>query len=352
MNGEIIIQTNIRKRKKLLKLKIFCIAEIIAERRQVLADLEEDLIDNSDAPGTRKNTCTKENRYMEFCEFAKTKPFPVTQFKISKFATFLSFKFKSVDAIKGYCTKICQINELRGFKPVKLGLRFQKLIAGLRRTMAHEIKQAEPMTVELLEKISEKVNEYHQKQLAIFTLMLFGFFLFLRKSNLVLDTQVHDMVHNLSRSDIRYQNGVLVIIIKWSKMIQFFQKKLQLPIVADKSSKICPVKWLLKMIHRIPAHSTHNLFSYMGKNGITLVTYTDLTTQMRQWLKDVGVKDKMKFSSHSLRRGGTTHAFNCNLAEQTLKVLGNWASESYRRYIDLTVETRLRAWFKLSKSSL
>ena len=235
---------------------------------------------------------------------------------------------------------------------MKLGLRFYKLMAGLRRTLAHEVKQAELMTVELLEKISEKVNQQDTKQLAIFTLMFFGFFLFLRKSNLVPETQVHDRVHNLSRSDIRYHNGVMVVIIKWSKTIQFFQKTLKLPIVADNSSKICPVNWLLKMIHRIPAHKSHNLFSYIGEDGITPVTYTDLTNQMRLWLTQVGVRNETRYSSHSLRWDGTTHAFNCNLAEQKIKVLGNWVSESYRRYIDLTVETRLRAWFKLSKSSL
>ena len=56
---------------------------------------------------------------------------------------------------------------------------------------------------------------------------------------------------------------------------------------------------------------------------------------------------KNLYSSHSLRRGGTTHAFNKGIPEQTIKVLGNWASQCFRKYIELTVETRLQAWHTL-----
>ena len=63
----------------------------------------------------------------------------------------------------------------------------------------------------------------------------------------------------------------------------------------------------------------------------------------------VGVTNTKLFSSHSLRQGGCTHAFENNVPENTIKILGDWCSESYKRYIDLTVESRLKAWFLISR---
>ena len=118
----------------------------------------------------------------------------------------------------------------------------------------------------------------------------------------------------------------------------------------DDNSIICPVKWLKIMLHRIPAQGLHNLFSFTDDNGLLVpVTHRDLTVQMRQWLKKIGIDDHMQFSSHSLRRGGTLHAFNHDVPDNMIKILGDWAGNAYRRYIDLTVETRLKAWFLIPK---
>ena len=62
---------------------------------------------------------------------------------------------KTVQSVKAYCTTVCQENELRGFRPVRKGLRFHKTVAGIRRTKMHVVHRAAPMTVELLEKIED-----------------------------------------------------------------------------------------------------------------------------------------------------------------------------------------------------
>ena len=174
--------------------------------------------------------------------------------------------------------------------------------------------------------------------------MLFGYNLFLWKSNLVLDIKQHEPQYQLSRRDIRFHKGVVVAHIKWSKTNQFADKPLFLPVVLNKNSHICPVKWCLYMIEKIPGKSYHNLFSY-HKRGISVpITYQDLTNQMQNWLWKVGVKNVNAFSSHSLRRGGCTEVFKNGVPEITIKTLGNWASDAYLRYIDSTLNSRLKAW--------
>ena len=219
----------------------------------------------------------------------------------------------------------------------------------IRHTLQHEVKQAQPITLDILKRMLPHVNVDDQKQLAIWVAILFGFFLFLRKSNLVPDTRSHDPYHQLSRRDIKVSQDVMIVNIKWSKTIQFGQKKLQIPVVANHESPLCLLKWLLIMVNRIPAKGQHNLFSFNIGEMVVPVTYRDLTVQMRRWLEEAGVPEPLGFSSHSLRCGGCTHAFENQISKTTIMVLGDWVSQSFRRYIDLTVETRLKAWFLLPK---
>ena len=201
----------------------------------------------------------------------------------------------------------------------------------------------------MLLKIVEIVQVNDQKQLATWVAVLFGFYLFLRKSNLVPVNRQHDPMHQLSRCDIKYLRNVLVAKIKWSKTNQFGQNNLRVPVFREGISRICPVEWLLYMVKKIPARGKHNLFSFINELGLVVpVTYADLTVQLREWLQQIGIPNVQNFSSHSLRRGGITHAFNRRIPEQTIKILGNWASQAYCKNIDVTLESHLKAWYLLS----
>ena len=302
------------------------------------------MIKLSYAPGSYSNLVTKRKRYMEFCYLFDLTPFPVTQWQCVRFAVYLSFWFKSPGSIKNYVSGICILNELNGFGKVQRGTLYKNAIRGIRRNLKHQVKQAKPITYDILERMVQYVDVEDEKQLAIWTAMLFGFHLFLRKSNLVPENRQHQPNFQISRRDLRYHNGVLITHIKWSKTDQFAQKPLHLPMVIRQDSCVCPVKWALLMCKRIPAQGCHNAFSFHENGELVPVTYNDLTTQMRIWLMKANVKNPHEYSSHTLRRGGSTQAFENGVPEISIKLLGNWASEAYRRYIDVNLESRLRAW--------
>ena len=303
------------------------------DRLRALDDLAWDMIKFAYAPGSYSNMVTKRKRHMEFCYLFDLTPFPVTEWQCVRFTTYLSFWFKSPQSIKNYVSGICILNKLNGFGKVQRNILYRNAIRGIRRQLKHKTKQAEPMTRELLLKIVEIVDIDNDKELAIWVCMLFSFNLFLRKSNLVPESRIHDEQFQLSRKDLRYHNKVLLTHIKWSKTDQFCSKPLQLPMVLTKDSPICPVKWVLYMTKTIPALGTHNLFSFVDGGKVVPVTYGDLTLQMRIWLKKVGVNNYRSFSSHSLRRGGCTAAFEKGVPEISIRTLGNWASDAYKRYI-------------------
>ena len=289
------------------------------------------------------------NRYLEFSDFAHIKPYPVNEFKICKLATFLAQKMKTVESIERYVSTICDENEMKGFRPVRKGIKYYRAINGIKRSLHHKVKRVEPMTTKLLHKIRKAVNMNDQKDMVVWVTMISGFFMVLWKSNLVPLSQVHDMVHNICRSDVRYHKGVMVIIIRWSKTNQHGEKETEIPLVVHKGSEMCPVKWILHMVKTIPAKSNMNLFSYMHKKkGVVVpVTYRDLMETMRKWLDMIGV-NSLKYSSHSLCRGATTHVYKSNIAETSIMRMEFWWLQCFRRYIKDDVETRIKAWFQMA----
>ena len=64
----------------------------------------------------------------------------------------------------------------------------------------------------------------------------------------------------------------------------------------------------------------------------------------------MGVKNSKDYSSHSLRRGASTHAFKSGVAECTIMQMGGWKSNCYRRYIEVGVDSRLAAWKKFTNN--
>ena len=107
----------------------------------------------------------------------------------------------------------------------------------------------------------------------VWTAVVTGFHLVLRKSNLVPVKRMHDTVHNIVCSDVKYFEGIMIINIRWLKTDQLGQDNDPKPSIANPNSTICLVGWLIFMMNSVPALPSHNLFSFNGKNGLVPVTY-------------------------------------------------------------------------------
>ena len=93
------------------------------------------------------------------------------------------------------------------------------------------------MTRELLEHIQTIVNYHDDKQLVVWTALVAGFHLVLHKSNIAPLKRVHDTVHNVTRSNVCYSQGVMVIFMHWSKTNQSGEYVDTNPLVANPDSK-------------------------------------------------------------------------------------------------------------------
>jgi hypothetical protein len=226
--------------------------------------------------------------------------------------------------------------------------KLQWVIKGISRSKSHLVKQALPITPSLLAEMLQKLGNTHN-DLVLKALFSVAFFLLCRKSNLVPNSsKVFDKSKQLTRGDFQVCKRVLLVKIKWSKTIQFSQKTHTVPIVAIPKSRICPVRHYRNMIRALPG-SPHDpaFFWYQGKSK-TPVTYKDWALHQRSLIAKTG-RDHTKFSSHSFRRGGASFAFKVGIPAETIKLLGDWQSDAFLRYIQIPMEKKVEAAVKISK---
>ena len=218
--------------------------------------------------------------------------------------------------------------------------------------LSKEVKRrAKAMTPQFLYEIDKIVNFEDETQLVCFVALLVGFFLLLRKSNLIPDNltgkKSFDPQKQFQRKDLRLGQRTILADIKWSKMQQKSGKALQLPLLLLVSKEICPIYWIKKMVRKVPGTGESPLFMVPGKSNRVALTYHKLSTQLKSWAEKIkGTKDG--WTLHCLHRGGTTWCFNVDITSEAIRFMGDWASESYKKYLDMDVYKRAQTMQKFT----
>ena len=97
------------------------------------------------------------------------------------------------------------------------------------------------------------------------------------------------------------------------------------------------------MVQMTPAPPSAPVFCIKDKRGeLRPLTYPVISAQFKDWVAKVGFNSS-NYTMHSLRRGGASWASKKDIPTHFIKVLGNWASEAYLRYISTDAEVKLTA---------
>ena len=291
---------------------------------------------------TKKNLLCHLTTYEKFCEKYMINQFPCDNQQLCRFGQHLNRTFQSLDSVNNYISGMRTCLALMGLEvPDTNDKQMKMFCTGLKRSMAHAVQQAEPVTPELLVKLSKVVNYKDVVEIIAWTVLLLGFFMFLRKSNLVPDTMdMFNSTQQFCRSDVNLLglDKAMMIEIRWSKTIQFRQKVLRLPVLPVNNKAICPVFWMHYLINRIPAGPKDPVLAIPGTGGLALLA-NQLIYRFRKWLILIG-KNPAIYTLHSLRRGGATFAYQSNIEAEMIKLLEDWASDLYKRYIDVSMDKR------------
>jgi len=93
------------------------------------------------------------------------------------------------------------------------------------------------------------------------------------------------------------------------------------------------------MVRLISASPWSPLFLLPGPRGCTPLTKHRFVTELRCVLSAAGVDDPSSFRGHSFRRGAASWAFNHGVPGELIQLQGDWTSDAYKVYLELSVES-------------
>ncbi len=152
----------------------------------------------------------------------------------------LSETFIATSSIKNYISGVKTLHVITdlpmdAFQAPELKLLYR----GLVWQNPHCPTQAAPITPEIVLAIHSVLDFHNTEHVVFWALFLLAFFTFARKSNLVTNSTSIDLT--LFRKNVVIGAKVLLVTFSWTKIIQFGQRLLIIPVLAVPNSVLRPV---------------------------------------------------------------------------------------------------------------
>ena len=299
------------------------------------------------AAGTLKNLACQWRAFRHFCIIYESFEWPVSEHTLCLFAQYLAYTFHLAQAVRNYLNGVRKIHILmRARAPDLQDIEVRITLLGLNKLLVSPVKQACPLTLDIMLDLVPHLDLNKRIDLAFWGVTVVGFFTFFRKSNLIPDdVNSFNCSKQLTRGHVTFHGSVVILTVTWSKMIQYRQRALEVPLFSIPGSPLCPLT-VIKALLAQPGKKSTPLFALRG--GIPL-TYNMFHKKFRQVLDKAGYQGSA-FSSHSMRRGGSLWAFKSGVADSLIQVQGDWTSDSYKRYLSFPVEVRAVVNLKMQKT--
>lgn len=300
-------------------------------------------------PATRKGNIRKCKKFLAFCEIYHKVPLPVSIDTLCKYAAYLSLTFTSPDSILNYLRGVVTLHKQCLVTPPDLqDYRVSSLLKGLAKNLQHSVRQAAPMTPEMLAEMYVYLNVGDPYGATVWAMFLVAFYCMLRKSNITPESDSGcNPAKILLREDIRILRNSLLVNIKWSKTKQAGGLPTVLPLLSIPGSVLCPFTAYCNMVALNPAPSSSPAF--INPDGSVLL-YSQYTDALKTLASRAGYNAAL-FSTHSFRRGGATFGFRASVDLERLKLQGSWASDAILDYVRLPEQERLKT-FELMREEI
>ena len=199
----------------------------------------------------------------------------------------------------------------------------QLTLRGLKRLLSASVQRKLPITPSILLALRNVMDFSLPLHCALWAAFLLGFFSFFRKSNITppSHSQFSPNKH-LSRSDFHFTTWGLIVSVKWSKVLQFRERTLLIPLVSIPSHALCPVQALREFFEMCPAPAS----------SLRSLSYSSFTKHLKDLLCLAGFSPH-NYSGHSFRREGATYASSLGISHELIQLQGDWASTAYLEYL-------------------
>ena len=311
-----------------------------------------EVMSKGDRPGTKHNKRSYGGIYSKFCKDLRFSEYPADEWQLIKYACYTAMHVMSIGMVKNYVGGVRTLQALAGYPvPPASSPNLKLVMKGLKAELARPTRQASPLSREILIEISAKVIWNSQFHVCCYSAILIGFYLCLRSSNLVpLSSAQFNPSEQLTRGQVSLDEDLELGMfdIEWSKTVQYREKDLWLAVRPASRPDICPLATLKKLFDMVPADDSALCFSYRNKsNVLKALTYGQLSEQLKKWVESMG-RDPTRYMLHGMRRGSTVHAYKTGIDDTALRLLGNWQSDMYLRYVDMDMEKRVETAVKFA----
>ena len=291
------------------------------------------------ADGTLKNLTYQWVKYLDFCFHYQFQALPAEADILCLYAQSVADSVKSHQTVLSYVSGVKTLHYLLDLPTTGFdSFMFRFTLRGMNNLNRHVPNQAPPMTAQSLAQIRKLLDLSKEEDMLFWTVLLIGFYLLLRKCNLVPDSSVKfDPEKQLKRGDLTFCDDHVKVLLRWTKNNQFKQA-LRFALPRIPGSLLCPVDALVSLFTMVQGANHESVFK--RSNG-TVYTYRNLQSKLEEVSNILNMPQK--FTSHSLRAGGATNAFLAGVPADIIKVLGFWKSDCYQQYIRLPEQARLAA---------
>ena len=303
------------------------------------------LIGLAHATSTHNNMQSHFRVFTDFCHNLGLPSFPVHVQTILRYIAFLSATGRSYGTVQNHIASIKHFHRLFGFPPGwDHSYSFQLALRGCKRFLGSAPGRKLPITPTLLLRMVSLLDPSNPLQAAMWALFLVAFFSFLRKSNLVVQSACVISPKVPRRSDFHVSPHGAFLNIRATKTIQFFQRALCVPLPSIPGSPLCPVAALAHHLRLNAVGPSDPLFSVRSGSppSSRRLTFRHFSSFLARVVAALGL-DPRAYSPHSFRRGGATFAFECNVPAEHIKFQGDWSSDAYLVYLELSPAQKQRA---------
>ncbi len=303
---------------------------------------------NGLAPGTRKNL---RGHYRSFTGFLQAVGWTgtISVRILQRYIQYLSEKGLKATTIANYVAGVKFWVLLQGGSTgVFDSIIIKLMLKGVARLHPHMPRQALPITIPILLDFHRLMDMKNPFQASMWALFLIAFFLMCRKSNLTPESAgSFDSAKQFVRGQFQFRKNVMLVTVRWTKTIQFGERKLVIPLVESRNSPLCPVHAFKHMCSLVPAGPMDPAFCVRRKGILCPITYGQFSSCLKKLILQSS-RDPAKFSSHSFRRGGASFAYQAGLSAELVKLWGDWKSDAFYQYLQVPMELKAGAAYQLT----
>ena len=294
------------------------------------------------AKATSKNVLSHIRQWMFFTVFFNLCPLPASTENLVLFTELMAVTV-GYDHIKAIIGSVGFLHQILDLPFERNSFQLRLTLQSLKRRLARAPQQALPISIDHLKAMYSYIDVDKLEELAIWYSILLGFFVLLRKKNLVPEDFL-DMdptkILTVGNFAIDREKGIAFVYIPFSKTNQFGQRNLVIPLLKNNCKALDPIYHLDLLFSRAKADADRPAFSYRLKGQLKFVSYKIFTTKLKSLLSKAGLSPD-QYSGHSLRRGGATFLYSCGASILQIQACGDWQSNVFTRYLFISLEQRL-----------